>query len=642
MRTLENNIWLALDNGINCININSPFKVFNDDEGRIGTVYTSAIFNGNLYLGSNQGLFYRPVNSTDRFKFIEGTQGQVWRLIVWKDTLFCGHNIGTFVVKGDEAERVIDKAGTWNIKPIDQDEDVLLQGNYDGLYVIERKNNKWQLRNKIDGFDISSKYFEIMSSNEVFVSHEYKGVFKIEVDNGFTKVLKYSKDSLLNNGLSSSITKYQNELVYTYKEGVFKYDELSEQFKKDTVLSQVFKPEEYTSGTMVPDPRNNRLWSFNTKGLSYISPGKLSNIPEINKISFPISLRNEMTGYENIYYYNEEKYLLGTASGYMIIDLEKLNNVARGLDINLITIVKYKNENSRDLISKVLDGKFKNNENNIELFYNVPEYDKYTVPEYRYQLTGIYDEWSDWSTTSSKLFEHLPSGNYTFNVEARMGDEHSNNIASYSFEIERPWYFSNIMIGLYVLVMMIIYFIIHNIYRAYYKKQREKLLDETRKELELKELENEQQRMRFKNTSLEKDIENKNRELAISTMSLIKKNEFLNNIKGELNKVKTSKSLMAVVKIIDKNLNNTDDWKLFEEAFNNADKNFLKKVKSEHSTLTPNDLRLCAYLRLNLSSKEIAPLLNISHRSVEVKRYRLRKKMNLPHEASLTNYILEI
>jgi DNA-binding CsgD family transcriptional regulator len=57
--------------------------------------------------------------------------------------------------------------------------------------------------------------------------------------------------------------------------------------------------------------------------------------------------------------------------------------------------------------------------------------------------------------------------------------------------------------------------------------------------------------------------------------------------------------------------------------------------------LTANDLRLCAYLRLNLSSKEIAPLLNISVRS-EIKRYRLRKKMELTHEQGLVEYILAI
>jgi DNA-binding CsgD family transcriptional regulator len=125
-------------------------------------------------------------------------------------------------------------------------------------------------------------------------------------------------------------------------------------------------------------------------------------------------------------------------------------------------------------------------------------------------------------------------------------------------------------------------------------------------------------------------------------MSLIKKNEFLSNIKEKLKKIDSDKDLNTVIKIIDKNINNTNDWELFEEAFNNADKDFLKKIKSKHTSLTSNDLRLCAYLRLNLSSKEIAPLLNISVRSVEVKRYRLRKKMNLEHETSLTGYILEL
>ena len=128
----------------------------------------------------------------------------------------------------------------------------------------------------------------------------------------------------------------------------------------------------------------------------------------------------------------------------------------------------------------------------------------------------------------------------------------------------------------------------------------------------------------------------------MSTMNLINKNELLNEIKKELVKAKRIEDLKSVIKLINNNLNTTDDWKLFEEAFNNADKDFLKKIKSIHPSLTSNDLRLCAYLRLNLSSKEIAPLLNISPKSVEVKRYRLRKKMNLEHDVNLTNYILQL
>jgi len=81
---------------------------------------------------------------------------------------------------------------------------------------------------------------------------------------------------------------------------------------------------------------------------------------------------------------------------------------------------------------------------------------------------------------------------------------------------------------------------------------------------------------------------------------------------------------------------------MFEEAFNNADKGFFKKIKKVHPKLTANDLRLCMYLRMNLSSKEIAPLLNISPRSIEIKRYRLRKKIDLERNVNLNDYFINL
>jgi DNA-binding CsgD family transcriptional regulator len=148
--------------------------------------------------------------------------------------------------------------------------------------------------------------------------------------------------------------------------------------------------------------------------------------------------------------------------------------------------------------------------------------------------------------------------------------------------------------------------------------------------------------MEAKNNQLNQRIENKNRELAISTMSMIKKNTLLGAIKDQLAKVSEVSELKKVIRSIDQNIKSEDDWKLFEEAFNNADRDFLKKIKDLHPNLTPNDLRLCAYLRLNLSSKEISSLLNISSKSVEIKRYRLRKRMNLEKGDNLVGYILSL
>jgi DNA-binding CsgD family transcriptional regulator len=168
------------------------------------------------------------------------------------------------------------------------------------------------------------------------------------------------------------------------------------------------------------------------------------------------------------------------------------------------------------------------------------------------------------------------------------------------------------------------------------------MIKRNQSQLELKEIEKKQALMTIENKRLSEDIEGKNRELAISTMSMIKKNQFLSKIKKDLLSEGSESRTGSVIKLIDRHLNNQDDWKFFEEAFNNADKDFLKKVKELHSSLTNNDLRLCAYLRLNLSSKDIAPLLNISLSSVEIKRYRLRKKMNLSRNEGLTDHLLSL
>ena len=133
--------------------------------------------------------------------------------------------------------------------------------------------------------------------------------------------------------------------------------------------------------------------------------------------------------------------------------------------------------------------------------------------------------------------------------------------------------------------------------------------------------------------------------IAGKTALLMKKNELLTLIKDDLKRTNTDhdeKSIKSVIKTINESISEDNSWTIFKDAFNGADNDFLKVIKQYHPSLTPNDLRLCAYLRLNLSSKEIAPLLNISVRSVEVKRYRLRKKMNLEHETSVVEYILSI
>lgn len=635
----DKNLWIGLDNGINCINLQSPIKSFSDDTGILGTVYASIIFKDNLYVGTNQGLFVKKIKNDSSFQFVKGTKGQVWSLFKNENYLFCGHNLGTFLIDNEEATPIFTNSGTWKIEKIPNRDDLLLQGNYSGLSILKRNNNQWEFSHKIKGFDYSSKHFEITNLLEVYVSHEYKGVFRLELNESLTEAKSFYTYESPTKGKNSSLINFNNTIYYAYKEGVFKLNQKTKKFEKDKVLSAVFEKDEYTSGKLIVD-NSNRLWLFSKNYIHYFSLSKLSNQLKENVIPIPASLTNSMLGYENITQLYNSTYLIGTTDGYYTINLNDLTFKNYKLSITNIAI----NKLNEKLISCPIsdNGTFKHNENNIIFSYSVPEYNKYINAEYQFLLEGFQNEWSEWSAKTSSNFKNLLPGEYIFKVRAKIANSKPDDIVTYKFIILKPWYTTNMALLIYSCLFLILAYYIHKTYKSYYRQKEQKLIEENNLLLEIKELENAQQLMKIKNEQLTQDVDSKNRELAVSTMSLIKKDELLALIKEDLKNAPelTNKSVKSVISTITKNINKEDSWSIFKEAFDNADNDFLKKVKQDHPSLTPNDLRLCAYLRLNLSSKEIAPLLNISVRSVEIKRYRLRKKMNLDHEQGLVEYIL--
>jgi AraC family chitin signaling transcriptional activator len=635
---VSKNLWLGLDRGINSIKFNSPYKIFTDHNGDLGTVYTSLIYNDIFYLGTNQGLFWKPLNSSKSFSLIESTQGQVWSLKVIDSTLFCGHNNGTFKIVSNSATKIGNLQGTWDFKKLS--DNFILQGNYNGLSVLIKKNEEWVFSHQISGFDISTRYFEI-ENNSLLVNHEYKGLYKLTLNSSLTQVKSIkSFDSVFKRGSSSSLVSFNNNTYYANTNGVFKY--YDSKFIKQEKLSQIFSTTNFISGKLVST--DGFLWAFTKDHILALEPGNLSNDFSISKIPFKSTFREIMTGFENVSQLEDLNYLFGTSFGYIKLDLASIDKNKDDNNLLYLSIDKVEASNQNSSFKPILLSKYNAlnfNENNYKFTFSVPFYGKYEQVEYSFILDEFESKWSDWNSENTQVYKNLPHGDYTFNVKAKIGSQELD-AQEYIFSINKPWYLSTVMLIIYIIGFVLFSLLMHFFYTNYFKRKQELALEKTKQELSFRELENEQQLTAFKNEKLQQDIESKNRELAISTMSIIKKNEFLNTIKKELIVKNNSNTLDKVIKLLDKNINNSNDWEFFEEAFNNADKNFFNKVKNIHPNLTPTDLKLCAYLRLNLSSKEIAPLLNISPKSVEVKRYRLRKKMELDHDASLTNYILEI
>ena len=135
-------------------------------------------------------------------------------------------------------------------------------------------------------------------------------------------------------------------------------------------------------------------------------------------------------------------------------------------------------------------------------------------------------------------------------------------------------------------------------------------------------------------------LELKNKELATSALKLIEKDEHLSLLKdkiktanGEVN-VKELKQIMKSISI-----SNARNWEEFEARFVAVNKSFYETLTTQYPNLTAGDLKLCALIKLNFSSKEMAQLLGISVESTHTFRYRLRKKLNLTREVNLTEFI---
>jgi len=175
-------------------------------------------------------------------------------------------------------------------------------------------------------------------------------------------------------------------------------------------------------------------------------------------------------------------------------------------------------------------------------------------------------------------------------------------------------------------------------------------LQEQKKHFDAETSEKKKEIKELKNQKLQYELRHKSQELASSTMNLIRKNEILLDIMENITKVsgdiKESKDSNTVLSRLNKmertikqNIENDNNWKRFEENFDLVYENFLKRLGDSYPDLNTSDKKLCAYLKMDLSSKDIAPLLNMSVRSIEMSRYRLRKKMDLDRDVNLSEFL---
>lgn len=175
---------------------------------------------------------------------------------------------------------------------------------------------------------------------------------------------------------------------------------------------------------------------------------------------------------------------------------------------------------------------------------------------------------------------------------------------------------------------------------------RQKEIEELEKNHKIETLSKEKTIILIEKEKLEESFDHKQRELTNSTHNIIVKNNLLIDIKELLQSIYKETNinlrdtkLNKIFHLIDSNINNDEDWTVFESYFSEIHQNFFNKIKKDFPDISATDLKLCAYIKLNKSTKEIASLMNISARGVETSRYRLRKKLGLERNENIYNLL---
>lgn len=658
---VHGNLWAGLDSGLGYVCLSSPFTNLYTYPHSYGTGYTAALKDGKLYLGTNRSLYYTsyPVKSDGNLPELHpvaNSSGQVWNLCRVGDELMCLHDRGIFRVDGDKLTRFTNIIGAWMCQLVEGHDDLMYVGAYDGLYLLKRVGKEWQAVQKVAGLSGSFRLFE-QETDRILWIHGSDYVLRAELDESLTTAVsqkEYRKEDGLPSERLLGIAKVRGVVCFLTPAGVYKYNRRADCMEPWTEINTALGGEiPYTCLV----EQNGSLIGVNPYEICMVG-NPISGSEEHRQVELlHKSLLELVPGYESIVPLSDSLMILPTEGGFSLFDLaaakhrvayERLQISKMYLSYpkdSLIYVANFAGEKPVPRIEYA--------SNSVRFEYSLPFLWQGNPVYFQYRLNN--GEWSAPGMMHTKEFGNLHEGEYVFEVRALFPDG-VTAADSMTFYILPPWYRAWPAYLCYVLLLVALVWAIGrwDSIRVTRKKrqavvEKDREIQEMEQEYAAEKSRQEKLIMQLEKEKLEHDLQHKSQEMANLMINFVRKNEMLSEIKSEIMKVaamlkgenmrETKQQLILINGKIDANIQSDEVLKRIEEQFDLLHNNFMKRLHARHPDLSNNERMMCAYLKMNLSTKEIAPLLNISVRGVETMRYRLRKKLGLEREDSLTDYL---
>lgn len=627
LKNHNKNLWVALDNGLSRININSPIHFYTENSGNLGTVYDVAFFENSYYLGSNTGVY--TFTEDNQLRLIEGLEDHVWNISATKEELLIGHNNGCFLVQKGKLIKRISEIGVFCTVKIPNKEEAYLQGTYYGINFLKKENENWNSI-EIEGISFLVNNIVFESQYVIWASHPHKGLHRIELNRDYTRAIKstYYGDHESFHQYKTNIHEVNDTILFYNSNKWFQY------FKgKDSIgLSNKFQ--KLNEKDFIGEENNEGGWFINRSDVEAITYYDSKN-QEVLKIDATEIKNRAVSKYEKIIIKDDSLRILNLNNGFAVFNINELKK-------QKATIIKppaidkiYSSRKQFSINDSILDFPFKDAQYLSFEIYTPEQYEN----NHLYTLSGKIKQ-KELVKNGKLIMQNMDYGDYVLSLaNVELDNKEGTALNNFKFRVLPPWYLSTVMKTIYFLLFIGVLFLIYRINKTRIRRQQLILkrahIRETQKRINQLESEN-----------LEKEVKTKKRELINSTDSIIRKNETIMVLLNELERLtEFSPNLYRTKKILTtskKDISSNNDWKVFESNFNELNREFFKKLTTIQPKLTTKDLRLCAYINTGLTSKKIAPLMGISLRGVELHRYRLRKKLEIPSNDNLANFLRSI
>lgn len=646
------NLWLGMKHGLSYVQTNGDLNYFLDVKGEFGTVYTTLLQDSLLYMGTDQGLFalnwkYRMATP----KLIDKEVGQIWTLQNVDNQILVGSHQGLSRLENNKLSTIHKEGGAWLFRKHPRLDNLMYVGFYSGIAVFKRIKDDWVFLKKWEKYGESSRFMEFDKFDNLWASHPNKGYYRLKLsENGeeLDEVEFYGME----HGLVSSFayfSKLDNDIVFFNPNGYFQFDPISNNFISADYYASLFEGLAQVNSI---SQFGDIFWFSTAETIGYV----IRDDANFYNVNAPFnSLKNRhLNDFNKFNRLNDSVFGIGIKDGMVFHTINDGGNTydLRSPEISHIYLLGT-SDTLYGPVNQEEEFKIPYKNNSLKIGLSYPGKPLSYPQKVQYRLIGYSDKWSGWEYLSEINLPGLAPGNYILELQSRGENLDTSVVVRRKFYVMPPWYLSKLAIGLFIGFMILVNIVIRGYFKAKSKRQIEILKieeEEKRKRqkdaFELAKLESERKMLVLKEENLNLEIKKKNSELASSTLNNIKKNdlliELIDDIKSLDREVLNSSlhsPIKRILKKINSHLTDKDDWLTFELHFRSAHSDFFEKLRAKHPDLSSNEIKLCAYLKLNLSSKEIASLMNISIRSVEQGRWRLRNKLNLQKEIGLVNYI---